>query len=86
MRRRKRPHNENKKYETIFSNLLRVPQVPQSSEVLKDVSYFFHYAAVLDYFATFTASSNRIESNVDASSEPSVTPYKISARDIVSRL
>ena len=26
------------------------------------------------YFATFTASSNRIESSVDASSEPSVTP------------
>src|SRR5688572_12142761 len=44
-------------------------------------SQYFSY-----YFAILTASSSFTEINFEESSEPSVTPYKICARDIVSRL
>ena len=38
------------------------------------------------YLAYCAASSNLIEINRDTESEPIVTPYKILARDMVSRL
>ena len=38
------------------------------------------------YFAIATASSNLTERSLEDPSAPTVTPYKVPARDIVSRL